>query len=171
MAEKGGEWEGGGGEREGGRGERVGREEGRGEREERKGGEGRRCNLYTDYTLSCPTHCSKVTVTLDSDGQLPVSTSLAINDGPEVLDELSEDGCICFVVFGGSFNNVDGHLHKIRYSTSNSREHMGVNGEALQLDTVCKRAYFFTTSHTKIHISTTSHTRSHMRYYKSHACV
>ena len=36
---------------------------------------------------------------------------------------------------------------------------MRVNGEALQLHAVYKKAVFFTASHTKIRISTTSHVR------------
>ena len=55
------------------------------------------------------------------------------------------------------------------YHTSNSRECMGVNGEALQLHVVYKKPHFFTTSHARIRISTTSHARIRIRYYKSHA--
>ena len=43
---------------------------------------------------------------------------------------------------------------------------MGVNGEALQLDAVYKKPYFFTTSYTRICISTASHARIRIRYCK-----
>ena len=56
----------------------------------------------------------------------------------------------------------------IVYHTSNSRECMGVNGEALQLHTVYKKPYFLLQSHVRIHISATSHVRIHIRYCKSH---
>ena len=46
---------------------------------------------------------------------------------------------------------------------------MGVIGDALQLDAVHKKLYFFFyyKSH-EIHISTISHVRICIRYYKSH---
>ena len=53
------------------------------------------------------------------------------------------------------------------YHTSNSRECMGVNGEALQLHVVLQKAIFSTASHPRIRISTTSHVRIRIRYCKS----
>ena len=59
--------------------------------------------------------------------------------------------------------NTSGYSHKVLPDVfnhmSNSRECMGDNGEALQLHTVYKKPYSFTTSYARIRI----------RYYKSHA--
>ena len=54
-------------------------------------------------------------------------------------------------------------------NTSNSCKCMGVNGEALQLHAVYKKAVFFTRSHTRIRISTTSHMRIRIKYCKLRA--
>jgi len=60
-------------------------------------------------------------------------------------------------------------LNKLHYHmSSNSRECMGVNGEALQLHSVYKKPYFLLQlSHARIRISTTSHVKTHIRYCKS----
>ena len=53
------------------------------------------------------TYSSKVAVSLDGDGELPMPALLVVYDGPEPLNELSKDSCAHFVILVSIFRDEE----------------------------------------------------------------